>query len=1535
MASIRWALLCLTALAVVAPQASVIVINEVNSDSPGTDKEEFLELYDTSGGSTSLDGYVVVLFNGNGDKAYTTIDLTGTKTRSNGHFLMGAAMFSPDIKLSNNWLQNGADAVALYRANASQFPSGAAPTQTGLIDVVVYSKYDSVDAGLLQALVPGQNQLKENDQYHANDESLSRCNNKQWKNQSAFILAFTTPGRSNNCTSVPPSNVPTPTSAVPGTARSSKDTRVTSAPPALPAEYLVVNEVNAANPGVDRGEFVELSDGGLGNRALGDYVLVLYQGSIFPPSVHYTINLTGQTTGSNGLFVIGGNNVKADITVPNNNFLLNRAAAVAIHKGNIRDYPKGQKVSAANLVDVVVYNTFGGAAGSLINNLLPGQKRIRELAAFHPADEAISRCYCRKSFLPSFQLEPQTPGQPNNCSGYVRPSPSPIYINELNADTPGTDTHEFVELYDGGVGFSCLDDLTLVFFSAGSSGTDDRAYKAINLSGHKTNKDGYFVIAQPAVKPVSGSADMTIPSSFIQNGADAVALYNVPDGTYVVGTAAKRGGLRDALVYGKSTKTTALKLISTLMPGQEQIHENPNHNSEDESISRCTRCKAPFSQAFTLSKTTAGGPNDCAGFSVMNDPPPSLLINELNSDNPNADRTEFIELYDGGQGGTCLFNMTLVLYNGGAKGNWAGAYKTIDLAQYGTDTNGFLLIGSAEVDPRPDIVLPFYSIQNGADAVVLYRSPANNFPKRSRPTLSGLIDAVVYSYADANATLLLNLLTPGQAQIKEDPNHVGIGDETISRCLSNKTVDLSAFVIAHPTPKDHNNCTIATLPTTTATSLAPVTGAHGTATTTTVQTTTTPETSTAAVSATPATSAIAPSSSSTPTIASTTKGSGRTLSVGTHVTDTTTGVVIVTVTTSTSNTATKPATSSDLSTKTGGRTTSPRFVATTNIARSMLFSTTGQSRTPAPSTPVTSSLVPATSSLLPSVFINEINADQPGLDAREFVELYDNGVGSTRLDGLILVFFNGNGDSSYLTVDLNGNTTNSDGFFVVGSRSVLVNFPAAFSIEIDGGKYGFLQNGPDAVALYHARPTAFPDRTAVTNMGLVDAVVYGTNDKHDTGLLRVLTPGQHQINENYSSLIGDESISRCSFSRPFDQSAYIISTPTPFAKNSCGGNPTSITSVKVVPTTRPTKPQRTSKTATTTPFVANQDAIRHLVISEVNADQPGTDEAEFVELYDGRKGATRMDNVVLVLFNGNFDDRVYRVIDLSGYQTSDEGYFVIGTPAVRPVPDLVINGTTPRNPFLQNGADAVALYSGKVEMFPIGVAKPRPEGLIDVVVYGTGDEADRSLLDVLAPGQSQVNEDWAHHPSGDESISRCSCCQQRNLTTFTVTHPPTPGRANACIKRGINIGLVTSDCSNWMANDTAAVLSYLAQFVSQKCSCSFTVGINLLHDGTAICDSRHGQLVVAAVFVEDTDAHLDRDQGLYDDFLHETQTISVGKVQYQVAPACCSSSIPTASVPVTDNNGNSKVSKGKKSTSWLINARSIYRTILSNLSVIQ
>lgn len=155
--------------------------------------------------------------------------------------------------------------------------------------------------------------------------------------------------------------------------------------------------------------------------------------------------------------------------------------------------------------------------------------------------------------------------------------------------------------------------------------------------------------------------------------------------------------------------------------------------------------------------------------------------------------------------------------------------------------------------------------------------------------------------------------------------------------------------------------------------------------------------------------------------------------------------------------------------------------------------------------------------VLPSVIINETDSDTPGTDVLEFIELYDGGIGNTALDGLVVVLYNGNGDVSYAAYDLDGFSTDPQGYFLLGNTGVVptpsITFPS-----------NTLQNGADAVALYVGDATSFPNGTAVTTANLVDAIVYGTDDPDDAGLLVLLNVGQPQANEGIDAV---NSLQRC------------------------------------------------------------------------------------------------------------------------------------------------------------------------------------------------------------------------------------------------------------------------------------------------------------------------------------------------------------------------------------------------------------------------
>lgn len=178
---------------------------------------------------------------------------------------------------------------------------------------------------------------------------------------------------------------------------------------------------------------------------------------------------------------------------------------------------------------------------------------------------------------------------------------------------------------------------------------------------------------------------------------------------------------------------------------------------------------------------------------------------------------------------------------------------------------------------------------------------------------------------------------------------------------------------------------------------------------------------------------------------------------------------------------------------------------------------------------------------LPPIVINELDADQTGADAAEFVELKT--VPGTNLNGLVVVFYNGSSDTSYSAFDLAGQVADANGFFIIGNAGV-----PGVDIVIPGDG---LQNGQDAVALYAGTAANFPAGTAVTATNIIDAVVYDTADADDAGLLDVLLlPGaaRVQVDENGAGTGITVSVRRCSQALR-DGRAFSIGTPTPNAAN--------------------------------------------------------------------------------------------------------------------------------------------------------------------------------------------------------------------------------------------------------------------------------------------------------------------------------------------------------------------------------------------------
>lgn len=505
-----------------APAASAVLINELDSDTPGIDTAEFIELAGPP--NTALDGLCLVAFNGTNDTSYLAVDLDGKSLNANGYFVVGnAGVANVGLTFANSVLQNGPDAVALYEAAACTtiFPNNTAVTTANLVDAIVYNTGTTIDTGLAPLLNAGQTQVNEAANADSANQANARCPDGSGgaRNTSAYSQVAPSPGVANPCTqttptptaTVPPGStatpIPTPTNtpaATPGVA----DLQITkqSSTNAVTAGQLFTYTIiiNNAGPGPAQGVTVkDLIPTGLS-----------FNGS---PSIH-ALKGTGAKVSANSSVLTG--------TVTT----LNAGGVVTI---------TARAVVALNATGPTLLNTVSMTAtndSNLANNTASATVNLGAAAT------------------------------------------SPVLINELDTDTPGADTAEFVELY--GPPNTSLDGLCLVAYN----GASDSSYLSIDLDSHTLNANGYFVVGNAAI----ASAGLTFANSALQNGPDAIALYVAPACTAVFpsDTALTTNNLVDALIYDTG-KTVDAGLAPLLNAGQAQVDEAANNDSANQANARC------------------------------------------------------------------------------------------------------------------------------------------------------------------------------------------------------------------------------------------------------------------------------------------------------------------------------------------------------------------------------------------------------------------------------------------------------------------------------------------------------------------------------------------------------------------------------------------------------------------------------------------------------------------------------------------------------------------------------------------------------------------------------------------------------------------------------------------------------------------------------------------------------------------------------------------------------------------------------------
>jgi DNA/RNA endonuclease G (NUC1) len=180
----------------------------------------------------------------------------------------------------------------------------------------------------------------------------------------------------------------------------------------------------------------------------------------------------------------------------------------------------------------------------------------------------------------------------------------------------------------------------------------------------------------------------------------------------------------------------------------------------------------------------------------------NVIINEVDSDTPDTDVAEFVELYDGGVGNTSLAGLVLVFFNGSND----QSYAAFDLDGFATNAQGYFTLGNAGV---PGVILTFSGnlLQNGADAVALFAGNAGDFPNGTAISATNLQDAVVYDTDDADDSGLLVLVNAGQPQVNENGGGSGT-TQSSGRCPNGAggARNTAAYQPAAPSPAGPNIC---------------------------------------------------------------------------------------------------------------------------------------------------------------------------------------------------------------------------------------------------------------------------------------------------------------------------------------------------------------------------------------------------------------------------------------------------------------------------------------------------------------------------------------------------------------------------------------------------------------------------------------------------------------------------------------------------------------------------------------------------------
>ncbi len=343
------------------------------------------------------------------------------------------------------------------------------------------------------------------------------------------------------------------------------------------------------------------------------------------------------------------------------------------------------------------------------------------------------------------------------------------------------------------------------------------------------------------------------------------------------------------------------------------------------------------------------------------------------------------------------------------------------------------------------------------------------------------------------------------------------------------------------------------------------------------------------------------------------------------------------------------------------------------------------------------------------VFINEIHYDNDGTDTGEAIEIA--GPAGTDLTGWTLVLYNGNGGVTYNTIGL-GITLGDNG--------------AGFGTHVFLFGTNGVQNGaPDGMALVDDTATVVQFLSYEGSFVATDGPANGMSST-DIGVSESSTTPA-----GYSLQLGGTGSTYEDFTWQTEMANTYGLTNTNQTFTGGGGGTTT-----------------TTTTTTTTP-PPTEDAP--LVINEVDYDQPGSDNAEFVEIKNVSDAPVNLDAYSLDLVNGN-GGSVYASVDLPDVDLAAGDYYVVCATGAA-VSGCDLEGFSS----IQNGApDAVAIMLGSDIVDTLSY-----EGDVAGYTEGSGATGD--------PGfGSAANESISRVPDGsdtnDNSVDFANTCATPGAT---------------------------------------------------------------------------------------------------------------------------------------------------------------------------